>query len=116
AIEQAIIASERAANLTRQLLTFGRRQPMQPKAVDLNDVIANLTRMLQRLIGEHIALEARYAPGGAPIMADANMIEQVLVNLAVNSRDAMPKGGTLIVEIQPVFIDETTAAADSKTP
>jgi two-component system cell cycle sensor histidine kinase/response regulator CckA len=106
AIEQALAASERAANLTRQLLTFGRRQPMQPKPLDLNDVISNMTKMLQRLIGEHIALEARYAPGGAPIYADANMIEQVLINLAVNSRDAMSKGGKLVIEIISLTLGE----------
>jgi PAS domain S-box-containing protein len=101
-------AAERAANLTRQLLTFSRRQPMQAKDLDLNEVVANITRMLQRLIGEDIALETRYAPGEAPIHADPGMMEQVLVNLAVNSRDAMPKGGRLIIETAPVVLTETT--------
>ena len=99
-------AVERAANLTRQLLTFSRRSPMQPRALDLNEVVVNMTKMLQRLIGEHIALEARYAPGGAPVQADSGMLEQVLVNLAVNSRDAMPKGGRLIIETSPAILTE----------
>jgi PAS domain S-box-containing protein len=106
AIEQTMRASERAANLTRQLLTFSRRQPLQPKDLDLNEVVANMTKMLQRLIGEHISLEARYAPGGAPIHADPGMMEQVLMNLAVNSRDAMPRGGRLILRTDTVTISE----------
>src|SRR6185295_16296348 len=107
AVDQAINAAERAANLTRQLLTFSRRQPMQPHDLDLNEVVANMTKMLQRLIGEHIALEARYAPGGAPVHADPGMMEQVLMNLAVNSRDAMPRGGRLILRTTSTVISET---------
>jgi len=99
-------AAERAANLTRQLLTFSRRQLFQPKPVDLNEVVANTTKMLQRLIGEHIGLETHFAPGGAPIMADRNMMEQILVNLAVNSRDAMPKGGCLVIQTAPITISQ----------
>ncbi len=101
-------AAQRAANLTRQLLTFSRRQPMQPKDLDLNEVVANITKMLRRLIGEDIALETRYAPGGAPIHADPGMLEQILMNLAVNARDAMPKGGRLTVETAPVTLADTT--------
>jgi len=101
-------AADRATNLTRQLLTFSRRQPMQSKDLDLNEVVANITKMLQRLIGEDIALETRYAPGGSPIHADSGMMEQVLMNLAVNSRDAMPKGGRLIIETAPVTLTDTT--------
>jgi PAS domain S-box-containing protein len=107
-------AAERAANLTRQLLTFSRRQLFQPKPVDLNEVVANTTKMLQRLIGEHIGLETHFAPGGAPITADRNMMEQILINLAVNSRDAMPKGGRLIIQTAAITISETGAAANPK--
>src|SRR5262249_30499090 len=82
-VDQAINAADPAANLTRQLLTFSRRQPLQRKDLDLNEVVANITKMLQRLIGEHIALEAHYAPGNAPIHADPGMMEQVLMNLAI---------------------------------
>lgn len=101
AIEQARAAAERAANLTRQLLTFGRRQPMQTRPLDMNQVVANMTKMLQRIIGEHIELEANYASAAAPVQADVNMMEQILINLAVNSRDAMPRGGKLAVAIKP---------------
>jgi two-component system cell cycle sensor histidine kinase/response regulator CckA len=106
AIDQTVAASERAASLTRQLLMFGRRQVMQPKPLDLNKVVENMTKMLKRLIGEHITLEARCAPDSAPVLADANMMEQVLINLAVNSRDAMPKGGKLVIEIAAVAVDD----------
>src|SRR5262249_3227978 len=104
--DQSFRAAERAANLTRQLLTFSRRQPLQTKDLDLNEVVANMTKMLQRLIGEHIALEARYAPGGAHVHADPGMMEQVLMNLAVNSRDAMPRGGRLILRTDTVTLSE----------
>jgi signal transduction histidine kinase/ActR/RegA family two-component response regulator len=113
-IEQAYQAAERAANLTRQLLTFSRRQPIQRKDLDLNEVVANMTRMLQRLIGEHIALEAFYSPGNMPINADPGMMEQALVNLAVNSRDAMPNGGRLILQTALVKLSETDAQANSR--
>jgi two-component system, cell cycle sensor histidine kinase and response regulator CckA len=107
AMHEAELASERASNLTRQLLTFSHRRPMQARNLDLNEVAAGTTKMLQRLIGEHITLEARYAAGGAPVHADPGMLEQVLVNLAVNSRDAMPKGGRLTIETQTVVFNET---------
>jgi len=107
-------AAERAANLTRQLLTFSRRQLFQPKTLDLNEVVANTTKMLQRLIGEHIGLETHFAPGGAPIEADCNMLEQILLNLVVNSRDAMPKGGRLIIRTDTAMVSETDVQANPK--
>jgi PAS domain S-box-containing protein len=107
-------AAERAANLTRQLLTFSRRQIFQPKPLDMNEIVANTTSMLQRLIGEHIDLETCFAPGGAPVLADRNMMEQILVNLAVNSRDAMPKGGHLIIQTESVTLNAAEAQANPK--
>jgi two-component system, cell cycle sensor histidine kinase and response regulator CckA len=107
-------AAERAANLTRQLLTFSRRQLFQPKPVDLDDIVANTTKMLQRLIGEHLGLETHSTPGGAPIIADRNMMEQILINLAVNSRDAMPKGGKLVIRTDTVTISEADIATHPK--
>jgi PAS domain S-box-containing protein len=107
-------AAERAANLTRQLLTFSRRQLFQPKPLDLNEVVANTSNMLQRLIGEHIGLETHFAPGGAPVMADRTMMEQILINLAVNSRDAMPKGGRLIIQTAAIVISEADVQANPK--
>ena len=107
-------AAERAANLTRQLLMFSRRQLIQPRPADLNEVVANTTKMLQRLIGEHIELATQFAPGGAPVTADRNMMEQILVNLAVNARDAMPKGGRLTIRTGNVTVNPNNLPADSK--
>jgi PAS domain S-box-containing protein len=109
ALTQALNAADRAANLTRQLLTFGRRQPMRLMDLDLNEIVATMTKMLQRLIGEHIALEAHYTPGTAAVHVDRGMMEQVLMNLAVNSRDAMPRGGRLILETAVSTITEEQA-------
>jgi signal transduction histidine kinase/ActR/RegA family two-component response regulator len=97
-------ASQRAAELTRQLLTFSRKQVMQPQVMDLNDAVKNITKMLRRVLGEDIGLE--FTPAGElpPIKADIGMIEQVLLNLAVNSRDAMPKGGQLRINTSAVVI------------
>jgi PAS domain S-box-containing protein len=91
-------ASDRAARLTRQLLLFSRKKPAQLRPLDLNAVVADTGDMLRRLIGEHLSLETRLAPGGAPIHADLGMMEQVLMNLVVNARDAMPGGGRVLVE------------------
>ncbi len=97
--DQICQAAERAAGLTRQLLTFSRRQMMQPKPLDLNLVVSNLTKMLARILGEDIALQFNYSPNLPVVHADAGMIEQILLNLAVNSRDAMPGGGQLCIRI-----------------
>ncbi len=103
-------AASRATNLTRQLLTFSRRQPQLLETVDLNQVSAGMTRMLRRLIGEHIKLTEHFTPGGAIIRADSGMMEQVLVNLAVNARDAMPQGGELEVRTEVVKLDPRQAS------
>jgi PAS domain S-box-containing protein len=97
--QQISQAAERAATLTRQLLTFSRRQVMQPRQLDMNEVVGNMTKMLGRILGEDIALQLNYCPQLALVQADAGMMEQVLLNLAVNSRDAMPKGGLLTIKI-----------------
>ena len=102
-------AAIRAANLTRQLLTFSRRQPMQMRPLDLDDMVSNVGRMLQRLIGEDIVLHTRLLPGGAWVEGDSGMIEQVMFNLAVNARDAMPGSGELWLELESVALDATTA-------
>jgi nitrogen-specific signal transduction histidine kinase len=97
--QQIAQAAERAAGLTRQLLTFSRRQVMQPRRLDLNEVVSNMTMMLGRILGEDIALQLNYWPEPVFIKADASMMEQVLLNLVVNARDAMPKGGQLAIKI-----------------
>jgi PAS domain S-box-containing protein len=98
-------AADRAATLTRQLLTFSRRQVMQPRRLDMNEVVGNMTKMLGRILGEDVTLQLNYAPQPALVEADAGMIEQVLLNLAVNSRDAMPKGGSLTIRISRQMMD-----------
>jgi PAS domain S-box-containing protein len=108
-LEKIIAATQRASGLTSQLLTFSRKQVAQPKAVDLNKVVGSVTGMLRPLLGENIRLQLRPAASLPAIMADAAMLEQVLVNLAVNARDAMPRGGELIVSTFPTEIDATYA-------
>jgi signal transduction histidine kinase len=100
-------AARRAANLTRQLLAFSRRQPMNKQTLDLNEVVFGTSRMLQRLIGDNIVLHTRLLPGGAWVEGDSAMIEQVVTNLAVNARDAMPGGGELWIGLDGVTFDET---------
>jgi PAS domain S-box-containing protein len=110
-LKQVTAASERAANLTRQLLAFSRKQVMQSRPLILNDVMADLTKMLKRIIGEHIDLQCRYAAQLPFVQADAGMIEQVLLNLAVNARDAMPRGGQLLITTTTVSFDAAYARA-----
>jgi signal transduction histidine kinase/CheY-like chemotaxis protein len=104
---QAIyFAAERAAGLTRQLLMFSRKNIMQPKPLDLRAVVGNLSKMLKRVLGEIITLEFNPPPELPLVQADTGMIEQVIMNLAVNARDAMPKGGTLTIRTEPVTIND----------
>jgi two-component system cell cycle sensor histidine kinase/response regulator CckA len=105
-VEQIMKAGERAAELTRQLLTFSRRQVARPKALDLNTVVTGTAVMLRRLIGEHIELRIVEGPNLGKVHADPGQLEHVILNLAVNSRDAMPSGGTLILETQNVEMEE----------
>jgi PAS domain S-box-containing protein len=96
-VQQLLGGAERAAGLTRQLLAFSRHQVVKPKIIELNDVIANVEKMLARLIGEDISMRAELTPELWPIKADPGQIEQVLLNLTVNARDAMPTGGRLTI-------------------
>jgi len=97
-IEQIRAAGRRAADLTAQLLAFSRQQVLQPRVIDLNDIIAGMSSMLGRLLGEHIELTALTAPGLGHVVADPGQVEQIVMNLAVNARDAMPRGGKLTIE------------------
>jgi PAS domain S-box-containing protein len=102
-------AAERAANLVRQLLAFSRRQVMQPKTLDLNETVRNMARMLNRMLGEDIVLEFNCDGTLPPIMADVGMIEQVILNLVVNARDAMPVGGRVLIGTSMLSLDEAAA-------
>lgn len=109
--EEISLAAERAAGLTRQLLAFSRRQVLQPKHLDLNLVLAEVTKLLGRLVGANISVHLRTCPGLNLVHADQGMIEQVLMNLAVNARDAMPRGGTLLVALSNERIDDAYVIA-----
>jgi PAS domain S-box-containing protein len=105
-LEQILKATDRAAALIRQLLAFSRQQVLQPRVICLNDVISHLQKMLQRLIGEDIQIATSFIPDLWAIKADPGQIEQVLMNLAANARDAMPKGGKLSFETQNLRVDD----------
>jgi signal transduction histidine kinase/HAMP domain-containing protein len=109
-IQAIYVASERAAGLTRQLLMFSRKNVMQPKLLDLREVVANLSKMLERLLGATVKLEVNAPPFIPPLRGDAGMIEQVLMNLSVNARDAMPKGGTLSISTSSTEVDDRYVA------
>jgi signal transduction histidine kinase len=113
-LEQVKSAAQRAANLTRQLLTFSRRQVIAPVDLDLNDVIGNLMQMIRRLIGEHIQLEFLPGYGLHTIHADRGQIEQVLMNLCVNARDAMPEGGKITIATENIVLDRPFCSAHSE--
>ena len=99
--------SQRAADLTRQLLMFGRQSVLQFKTLDLNETVANVLKMLMRLIGEHISLRFSRTAGLPPVKADPGMVEQVLMNLCLNSRDSMPRGGRVTISLEAVQADES---------
>ena len=107
-------SGQRAADLVRQLLAFSRKQLVRPQVLDLNTVVADMDKMLQRIIGEHIHMETVLAPDPWPVEVDPAQIEQVVVNLAVNARDAMPDGGKLTIETTNVVFDEEYIAHHPK--
>jgi PAS domain S-box-containing protein len=113
AVEEALGASLRGADLNRRLLAFARRQPLQPKTVDLSDLVAGTTKLLERTLGEHIEITLSTAGGLWPVLVDPAQLESALTNLVVNARDAMPGGGRLTIGTRNISIDRDYANAHS---
>src|SRR5438445_108948 len=109
-LEEIRKAARRAAALTRQLLAFSRKQVLEPRIIDVNGVVMNLDKMLRSLISENIELKTVLADDLAAARADPNQIEQVIMNLAINARDAMPEGGTVTIETRNATLDDAYAA------
>lgn len=110
-VRQIYTAGTRASNLTRQLLIFSRHQPMQRRPVDLNDIVEDVAAMLHRLIGETIELRVDAEPGAIVVDADPGMMEQVLLNLVVNARDAMPDGGAVTIGVRRATVEAPAAGS-----
>jgi len=108
-VEEITKAAQRAAGLTRQLLLFSRQQVVEPKVLDLNEILTAMDRMLKRIVGEDVELTSVPAPGLGRIRADAGNVEQVIMNLVVNARDAMPTGGQLTIETRNIDLDDDYA-------
>ena len=109
-LEEIKKAGDRAANLTRQLLAFGRKQLLQPLAINLNEIVSDMIKLLKRLIGEDVQLVTKTGANLKQIKADPGQLEQVLVNLVVNARDAMPRGGTVTIETANTQLDGAYAS------
>jgi signal transduction histidine kinase len=110
-VEQISLAGERASHLTHQLLSFARREVVQPEVVDVNDVVSHVEQLLRRTLGEQVELQSSLAADLRPVLIDPGQLEQILVNLAVNARDAMPEGGTLRIDTANMDIDDDYAAS-----
>jgi two-component system, NtrC family, sensor kinase len=108
-LERAIIGAKSAAQLTHRLLAFSRRQPLKPARLDLNNLVASVSELLRRTLGERVNIETVLAGGLWPAFADQNQVENALLNLAINARDAMPDGGRLTIETANVHLDEAYA-------
>jgi signal transduction histidine kinase len=111
AARNALHGAQRAATLTRQLLAFSRRQPLDPKAIDVNTLVAGVCEMLRRSLGEHIEIRTLLGENLRQAYADPNQLEGAILNLAVNARDAMPEGGRLTIETVANHPDETPPVA-----
>ena len=115
-VEEIRKAGVRAASLTRQLLAFSRKQELQPKVLDINSVVSEMDKLLRRLIGENIELSTHLAPDLGRVMADPGQIEQVLMNLVVNARDAMADGGKITIETSNVCLDDDSTGSLARVP
>ena len=115
-LDHAMKGAERAAALTQRLLAFSRRQPLAPKPIDLDKLVTGMSDLLERSLGELIRLEIVTSPGLWRVEADPNQLESALLNLALNARDAMPKGGVLTIETANARLDESYAAQQSEVP
>jgi len=106
---------ERASSLTRQLLAFSRRQLMQPRQLNLNDMVTNLAKMLQRVLGAEVRMQLNLWPAPLVTQADPGMIDQVLMNLAVNARDSMAQGGQIVIETfeRNISLEDSHSLPDS---
>jgi PAS domain S-box-containing protein len=113
AIDQATLGAQRAATLTSQLLAFSRRQPLNPKRTDVNQLVIGMSDLIRRSLGENIEVEHRLSPDLWPVEVDAHHLESALLNLAVNARDAMPTGGRLTIETSNTHIDTPFSASES---
>jgi two-component system, cell cycle sensor histidine kinase and response regulator CckA len=109
-IEEMVKAGERAAEMTRQLLAFSRRQVIEPREIGLNGIVGSIEKMLKRMIGEDVKLKTVLAPDLGVIRADPGQLDQVLANLAINARDAMPEGGSITMTTANIFLDEAFVA------
>jgi nitrogen-specific signal transduction histidine kinase/ActR/RegA family two-component response regulator len=115
-IEEVKKAADRAAGLTRQLLAFSRKQVLAPRVLDLNSIVTNMERLLQRLIGEDVQLATQLYGELGRVKADPGQTEQVIMNLAVNARDAMPKGGKLVITTSNAFLDAASLPRQTVVP
>ena len=112
--DAAMAGVQRAATLTHRLLAFSRQQPLEPEPIDVSRLVSNMSDLLRRTLGEHIAIETVLAGGLWQTRVDANQLENVLLNLAVNARDAMPAGGRMTIETANASLDEAYAASHAE--
>ena len=115
-LQESLAATEQAAVLTRQLLAFSRKEIVHPRPVNINGIVASVEQMVRRLIGENVTVSTRLAPGAMIALADPGQLEQIIVNLAVNARDAMPQGGALWIETGAVVLDRPLRTGSIAVP
>src|SRR5262249_33725080 len=109
-------AAARGADLTQHLLAFARKQPLQPREIDINTLIIDTAKLLRPTLGEHIEIEAAFADESCIATVDPNQLATAIINLALNSRDAMPNGGKLILETGSAYLDEGYAGMNDVRP